>query len=51
MYFFLDADYFGAHPEVGFPLTDRSVVQHQFDGEQGWIMNITLPHISLNKGT
>lgn len=44
----LDADFFSCNDDFDFPLTKRSVVQHQFDGNQGWILNVKLPHLKLN---
>lgn len=43
----LDADYFGSNEAYDFPLTDRSVVSHQFDGHQGWELQMELPHLRL----
>lgn len=43
----LDADYFATDPTKKFPKTERSVIQHQFDGHHGWEWNVLLPHVNL----
>ena len=46
----LDADFFARCPEAGLPFTERSVVQHQFDGELTWKLKRKFSHLRLNLG-
>ena len=44
---FLDADYFGCREDEHFPFTKRSVIAHQCDGKNRWMVQVKLPHLNL----
>jgi len=45
----LDADFFGCDGKYNFEFTERSIIHHEFDGHQGWMLEFFLPHLNLNK--
>jgi len=42
----LDMEIFGSFPET-LPVSERSIVEHQYHGEHGWTLGIKFPHIRL----
>lgn len=43
----LDADFFGCREDEHFPFTDRSVIAHQCDGKDRWMVQVKMPHLKL----
>ena len=42
----LDMEIFGSNPET-LPVSERSIVEHQYHGKHGWILGIMFPNIRL----
>jgi mannosyltransferase OCH1-like enzyme len=47
---FLDADFFGCREDEHFPFTKRSVIAHQCDGKDRWMVQVKLSHLNLGYG-
>ncbi|WP_420421673.1 glycosyltransferase family 32 protein [Simkania sp.] len=43
----LDADFFGCREDENLPFTKRSVIAHQRDGKDRWMVQVKLPHLNL----
>ena len=43
----LDMEVFGSNPKT-LPVSEKSVVEHQFHGEHGWTLGVMFPHITLS---